>query len=69
MTDVTRDEVKARAAVAGLTVNEEWLQMVRSLLTDALAPLRRADLHALRAIEPAVTFDATGNEGRDDAGR
>ena len=73
MGDVTREEVRARAAVAGLTVSEEWLEMVRRLLTEALAPLGRANVHALRAIEPAVTFDAGGDagdeEGRDDAGR
>jgi hypothetical protein len=69
MGDVTREEVRARAAVAGLTVSEEWMEMMRRLLTDALAPLRRADGHALRAVEPAVTFDAGGEEGPDDAGR
>jgi hypothetical protein len=65
MGDVTLDEVKVRAAVAGLAVPDEWLEMVRRLLSEALAPLRRADPHALRTVEPAVTFDATGNEGRD----
>lgn len=77
MGDITREEVRARAAVAGLTVSEEWLEMVRRLLTDALAPLSRADVHALRAIEPAVTFDPSGDPsgdaggegGPDDAGR
>ena len=63
MGDVTRDEVRARLAVAGLAVREEWLEMVRRLLSEALAPLRRTDVHALRTVEPAATFDATGNEG------
>jgi hypothetical protein len=69
MSDVTRDEVKARAAVAGLTVGEEWLEMTRSLLADALAPLRRADVRTLQAIEPAATFDAGSEGGRGDVGR
>jgi hypothetical protein len=63
MSDVTLSEVKARAAVAGLTLSEERLEMVRRLLTDALAPLRRTDPRAVRAVEPAVTFDANGGEG------
>jgi hypothetical protein len=63
MADVTLDEVRARLAVAGLAVGEEWLDMVRRLLGEALAPVRRADVHALRTVEPAATFDATGNEG------
>jgi hypothetical protein len=67
MGDLTRDELRARAAAAGLAVPEEWLAMVGRLLSDALAPLRRADGHTLRTVEPAVTFDATGdatgNEG------
>ena len=69
MDDVTRDEVRVRAAAAQLVLREERLEMVRRLLADALAPLRRTDARALRAMEPAVTFDAGGGEGRDDAGR
>ena len=69
MSDVTRDEVRTRAAAAKLVLREERLEMVRRLLADALAPLRRTDARAVRAVEPAVTFDAGGGEGRDDAGR
>ena len=67
--DVTLDEVRARAAVAGLALREERLEMVRLLLADALAPLRRADTQAVRTVEPAVTFDAGAGEGSDHAGR
>jgi hypothetical protein len=34
--------------------------MVRKLLSDALAPLRRVDSRTIRPLEPAVTFDAAG---------
>src|SRR5262249_38062034 len=67
--DVTLDEVRARAAVAGLVLREERLEMVRLLLADALAPLRRTDTHAVRTVEPAVTFDAGAGQGSDHAGR
>jgi hypothetical protein len=63
MGDVTLDEARARLAVAGLAVDDEWLEMVQRLLNEALAPLRRADARALRTVEPAATFDAAGNEG------
>lgn len=67
MSDVTLDEVRKRAQAAGLTLREDRLEMVRRLLTDALAPLRRLDSRAVRDVEPAVTFDATGGTG--DGGR
>jgi len=64
--DVTLDEVRRRAAVAGVTLREDRVEMVRRLLSDALAPLRRMDSRALRTLEPAVTFDAAPG---DDHGR
>ena len=63
MSDVTLDEVKRRAQVANLTLREDRLEMVRRLLADALAPLRRADSRAIQTVEPATTFDATGGAG------
>jgi hypothetical protein len=69
MGDVTLDEVRARAAAAGLVLREERLEMVRRLLADALAPLRRTDPGALQAVEPAVTFEAGGEEAPHDAAR
>ena len=65
--EVTLDEVKRRAQVAGLSLREDRLEMVRQLLKDALAPLRRLDSRAVRTIEPAATFDA--NPGGDDGSR
>ena len=64
--DITLDEVRRRAAVAGVTLREDRVEMVRRLLTDALAPLRRMDSRALRTLEPAATFDAAPG---DDHGR
>jgi hypothetical protein len=64
--EITIDEVRKRAQVAGLAIREDRLEMVRRLLNDALAPLRRMDSRAVRAIEPAATFDAApgGDDGR-----
>lgn len=58
--DITRDEVKRRAQTAGITLREDRIEMVRRLLKDALAPLRRLDSRAVRPLEPAARFDATG---------
>jgi hypothetical protein len=57
---LTLDEVRARIAAAGLTIAENRIAMVHALLRDALAPLRRVDSRTIRALEPAVAFDATG---------
>jgi hypothetical protein len=56
--EITVDEVKKRAEVAGLTLREDRIEMVRQLLKEALAPLRRLDSRAVRTLEPAATFDA-----------
>ena len=58
--DLTMDELRARIAAAGLTIPEHRLGMLRRLLGDALAPLRRVDSRTIRPLEPAVSFDATG---------
>jgi hypothetical protein len=63
--EITLDEVRKRAAIAGITLREDRIEMVRRLLSDALAPLRRMDSRALRTLEPAATFDAAA--GGDDA--
>jgi hypothetical protein len=63
MSDVTLDEVKARAEAAGLTLTDAQLVIVQRMLADTLAPLRRTDVSAMRAVEPAVTFDAGGGAG------
>jgi hypothetical protein len=65
--DITLDQVKKRAQVAGLAIREDRLEMVRQLLKEALAPLRRLDSRAVRTLEPAATFDAA--PGGDDGSR
>lgn len=65
--EITVDEVKRRAQVAGVALREDRLEMVRGLLSDALAPLRRMDSRAVRTLEPATTFEAAA--GGDDDGR
>jgi hypothetical protein len=63
-TEITLDEVKRRAAAAGLTIREDRWEMVRKLLADALKPVRALDSRTAQTLEPAVTFDAGG--GRRD---
>ena len=65
--EITLDDVKKRAAVAGLAIREDRLESVRQLLKDALAPLRRMDSRAVLTLEPAATFDA--DPGDDHAHR
>jgi hypothetical protein len=64
--EISIDDVKKRAQVAGLTLRPERLEMVRQLLKDALAPLRRLDSRTVSTLEPAATFDAApgGHDGR-----
>ena len=56
--DVTIDDVRKRAGVAGLAIREDRLESVRQLLKNALAPLRLMDSRAVQTLEPAATFDA-----------
>jgi len=58
--ELTLEELRARIAAAGITIPENRIAMVRTLLGDALAPLRRVDSRTIRTLEPAVTFDAAG---------
>jgi hypothetical protein len=61
--ELTRDEVRDRMRVAGLSIAETRLDMVRVLLSTALAPVRALDSRAVRTLEPAVTFDAGAHHG------
>jgi hypothetical protein len=61
--ELTRDEVRDRMRAAGLSIAEERLDMVRVLLSTALAPVRALDSRAVRTLEPAVTFDAGAHHG------
>jgi len=58
--DLTMDELRARIAVAGISIPDPLLPMMLKLLGDALAPLRTVDSRTIRPLEPAVTFDASG---------
>ena len=58
--DVTLDEVKERARLAGLSIPANRLSLVRGFLSNALKPIRRLDSRPARTVEPAVTFDARG---------
>jgi hypothetical protein len=60
---MTIDELRARIAMAGLPIPEARLEMVRALMANALAPVRRMDARALKTLEPAVTFDAAPGDG------
>lgn len=57
-TEITPEVVKQRAAIAGITFDEERLDDVANMMEAALAPLRALDLRAIRLVEPAVTFKA-----------
>lgn len=61
--DVTLDEVKRRAEVAGVRIREDRWGMVLSLVAEALRPIRRLDSRAIATLEPAGTFDASSGEG------
>ena len=69
MSDVTLDEVRTRAAAAGLTLSDAQLVILQRMLADTLSSLRRTDVSAMRAVEPAVTFDAAGGAGDHDVVR
>ncbi len=58
--ELTLEELRARIAAAGITIPENRLAMVRKLLGESLAPLRRVDSRTIRTLEPCVTFDAAG---------
>ena len=55
---LTMDELRARMKAAGIEIAENRLEMVRVLLSNAVAPVEAMDTRALATTEPAVTFDA-----------
>ena len=61
--EVTLDEVKERARLAGLPIPAARLPLVRAFLVNALRPIRALDTRTVRTVEPAVTFDARGATG------
>lgn len=61
--ELTTDELRARMRAAGITIPEERLEMVRTLLANAVRPIRATDWRAANTLEPAVTFDADAGGG------
>ena len=59
--DVTLDEVKERARLAGLSIPANRLSVVRGFLVNALRPIRALDSRTVRTLEPAVVFDPKGD--------
>jgi len=59
---ITPEIVRQRAALAGISLDEDRLDDLASTMEAALAPLRSLDLRAIRLVEPAVTFEAAWPE-------
>jgi hypothetical protein len=55
---LTIDEIRARMKAANIDIAENRLEMVRALLSSALAPVHALDSREVRTLEPAVTFEA-----------
>ncbi len=62
--ELTIEELHERIRVAGITIAENRLAMVRKLLADALAPVRALDSRTIRTVEPAVKFVPEAEGGR-----
>jgi aspartyl-tRNA(Asn)/glutamyl-tRNA(Gln) amidotransferase subunit A len=58
--EVTEATVRQRAALAGLALDDDGVAEAALALEGALKALRRLDPHAIRRVEPAVTFTALG---------
>lgn len=58
--EISLDEVKRRAQVAGVAIRDDRWEAVRRLLVEALKPLRAVDSRAIATLEPAMQFDARG---------
>ena len=63
--ELTADEVRDRMKVARIEIPENRIELVRALLANALKPVRAMDARALKTLEPAVTFDASGPHEAD----
>src|SRR5262249_8650076 len=58
------DEVRERIRAAGLPIPEARLEVIHSLLRDALRPIRAFDTREASTLEPAPTFDAAAERDR-----
>jgi hypothetical protein len=59
---ITPETLKARAAVAGVTLDEAKLEDLTTSMNQSLGALRDLDLRAMRTVEPAVIFRAAWND-------
>ena len=59
---VTPEVVRARAKLAGVTLDESKIEDIAFTMEQALKPLRELDLRAMRTVEPAVAFRAAWSE-------
>ena len=63
--ELTMEALSARMSAAGVSIAEPRLAMVRKLLDDALAPLRRLDSRTVKTLEPAVRFAPAQEDGNE----
>ena len=61
--ELTMEALRARIRAAGISIAEPRLAMVRKLLDDALAPLRKVDSRTIKTLEPAVMFAPAQEDG------
>ena len=59
---ITVEAVRARAELAGVTIDAGKLDDIAYSMEQALAPLRGLDSRANRLLEPATAFRAGGRE-------
>jgi hypothetical protein len=60
---ITPDEVRRRAALAGVTIDDELVGEVAAAMELTIAALRGLAGRDLRLVEPAATFDARWGDG------
>jgi aspartyl-tRNA(Asn)/glutamyl-tRNA(Gln) amidotransferase subunit A len=60
---ISHDEVRRRAGLAGVTIDEARIDEVAKTLEGGIAPLRSLDGRAIRRTEPAVRFAAAWPQG------
>jgi hypothetical protein len=56
--ELSMEELRRRIQAAGVVIPENRLEMVRTLLGNALVHVRAVDSRAIRTVEPAVRFEA-----------
>lgn len=62
--ELTLEELRERMRVAGITVAENRVAMVRKMLSDALIHVRALDSRAIKTVEPATRFEADQQNAR-----